>query len=236
MRSAESEKPVALITGTNRGTGLAIAQELARRGYRIASLNRSLRGDPWLGERRCDLADPNAIYHQVREVLDTCGRLDVCVANAVVRELAMIDHLSAAAWDRSLAINLSSIFHLIKSTLPAIRKSCGIYVVMGSHAATRFFETGVAYSATKAALKALVETLLLEERPNGVRAALISPGPIANRPGDNSLYKMTPASVANCVGTLVQDLPIDLAVGELEIRPSRLPATKVYGLDRLQFV
>jgi NAD(P)-dependent dehydrogenase (short-subunit alcohol dehydrogenase family) len=236
MSSVEPDRPLALITGSNRGTGLAIAVELARRGYRIASLNRSLREEPWLGEERCDLADPEAVRAAVHGLLERHGRLDVCVTSAVVRELAPIAKLEPAAWERALAVNLSSVLYLIQSTLPTIRRTHGIYVFLGSHAATRFFETGAAYSATKAALKALVETLLLEERPHGVRATLISPGAIANLPDDDSAYKMATASVARCVGVLAQDLPRDMVTGELEIRPSRLPRPKVFGLDRLQFV
>jgi NAD(P)-dependent dehydrogenase (short-subunit alcohol dehydrogenase family) len=118
--------------------------------------------------------------------------------------------------------------------LPAIRASAGSYVVMGSHAGIRFFEGGAAYSATKAALKALVETLLLEERAHGVRATLVNAGAIANRHGDDVPYKMSPA--AHWVGALVQDQARDLAVGEVEIRPARLPAPQVAGLAPLQHV
>jgi 3-oxoacyl-[acyl-carrier protein] reductase len=233
---ASREPRVALVTGTNRGTGHAIAEELTRRGYALASLNRTLRGERWLRERRCDLADPAQITAAVDDVLGEHGRIDAVVANATERPLAGLAELSPAAWDRGIAVNLTAVFHLVRTTLPALRAAGGVFVAMGSHAGSRFFEGGAAYSAPKAALKALVETLLLEERRNGVRAALVSPGAIANLPGDTSPYKMTTASVARCVGAVIQDFPVDLVTGELEIRPARLPAPDVTGLDRLAHV
>ncbi|MFI6507230.1 SDR family oxidoreductase [Streptosporangium sp. NPDC050855] len=230
------EARVALVTGTNRGSGLAIAEDLRDRGYRVFSLNRSPAGRDGSGEHRCDLADPAQIRSAVGRVLQEAGRLDVCVSNAVDRVLDPIADLDEADWDRLVAVNLSAGFHLLKAVLPALRASRGLFVAMGSHAATRFFEGGAAYSATKAGLKALVETLLLEERRNGVRACLVSPGAIANLDGDGSPHKMSTRSVARCVGAIVDSWPKDLVVGEIEIRPAGLPEPPVIGIDRLLHV
>jgi NAD(P)-dependent dehydrogenase (short-subunit alcohol dehydrogenase family) len=227
---------VALVTGTNRGSGRAIADELLDRGYRLYSLNRSLAGDGPLGEHRCDLSDPGQIRDAVGRVLADAGRLDVCVSNAVDRVLDPIASLGETDWDRLVSVNLSACFHLIKAVLPALRAARGVFVAMGSHAATRYFEGGAAYSATKAGLKALVETLLLEERRNGVRACLVSPGAIANLDGDESPYKMSTRSVARCVGTIVDSWPRDLVVGEIEVRPADLAEPPVIGIDRLLHV
>ena len=228
--------PVALVSGANRGTGLAIARELHRRGYRVAGLNRTLLGEGWLDEFRCDLADPAAVDRAVQQVLTRFGRLDVCVTNAVDRTFAPLAEMDPADWDRAVAVNLTSVFRIVRASLRAIRSARGSYVIMGSHAGTRFFEGGASYSATKGALKALVETLLLEERPHGVRATLVSPGAIANEDGDTSPYKMATESVARCVGALVQDQPPDLVVGDVEIRPAQLPVPETSGIARLQHV
>jgi NAD(P)-dependent dehydrogenase (short-subunit alcohol dehydrogenase family) len=228
--------PVALLTGSNRGSGYAIAASLHRRGYRLVSLNRTLAGEDWLGEQRCDLADPADLPRRVDAVLARAGRIDAVVANAVDRVLEPIDRLSPADWDRLVAINLSSVFHLLKATLEPLRRSRGIFVAMGSNAAHQYFEGGVAYSATKAALRAVVETLLLEERRNGVRACLVTPGAIANLDGDDSPYKMHTAAVGECVATIVDSWAGELVVGEIEIRPTCPAVPAVTGIDRLLHV
>nr|AVW82908.1 short chain dehydrognase [Nocardia interforma ATCC 21072] len=229
-----SDAPVALITGSNRGSGRAIAEQLEARGYRVFSLNRTVSGQP--GERQCDLADPAALASVTAGVLAEAGRVDVVVANAVDRVLDPIEKMSEEDWDRQLEINLSSVFRLVKHVLPALRRSRGLFVVMGSHAGSHYFEGGAAYSATKAALKALVETLLLEERNNGVRACLLSPGAISNLDGDDAPTKVSVESVGRCVASIVADWPTDLVVGELEFRPAVVPPPPVTGIDRLLHV
>ncbi|ANW20142.1 SDR family oxidoreductase [Streptomyces clavuligerus] len=237
MRSADpAGTPVALVSGANRGTGLAIARELHDRGYRVAALNRTLRHEEWLDEFPCDLADPDAVDGAVGAVLARFGRIDVCVTNAVDRVFAPVAEMDPADWDRSLAVNLTSVFRIVRASLPAVRAAGGLYVILGSHAGTRFFEGGASYSATKAALKALVETVLLEERVHGVRATLVSPGAIANEDGDDTPYKMATGSVARCVGALVQDQPSDLVIGDIELRPAQLPDPEISGIARLQHV
>lgn len=227
---------MALVTGSNRGSGLAIATSLHARGYRIFSLNRTLAGADWLGEQRCDLADPAKLTACVARVLERTGRIDACVANAVDRVLEPIARFTTPDWDRLVAVNLSSVYHLLKATLGPLRRSRGIFVAMGSNAGTQYFEGGAAYSATKAAVRALVETLLLEERRNGVRACLVTAGAIANLDGDDSPYKMCTSAVGECVATVVDSWAGDLVVGEIEIRPTTPAPSAVTGIDRLLHV
>jgi len=236
MEISPIDPPAALVTGASRGTGLAIAAELHRRGYRVGALHRKPTGADWLHEFPCDLTVPESIDAAVAAAVARFGRLDACVANAAVRRLAPVGLLDPGDWDESVAVNLTAVFRLVRATLPAMRASGGSYVVIGSHAGTHYFEGGAAYSATKAALKALVETLLLEERPNGVRSTLLNPGAIANRCDDDNTLKMATASVAHWVGALVQDQPADVAVGEVELRPARLPDPLLAGMARLQHV
>jgi len=227
---------VALLTGTNRGAGHGIAAALHAAGFRLISLNRTIRGCPWLGEIECDLSDATSIAAAMAKVADRADRLDVCVLNAAIRRLAPIGELRADDWLESVATNLTAPFLLTKATLPAVRKARGLYVFVGSHAATRFFEGGAAYCGTKAGLKALVEILLLEERAAGVRAVLVSPGAIANRPDDFSPAKISPESLGSMVTDLILRPPEDIVVGEIELRPAVLKDPPVAGISRLQSV
>jgi 3-oxoacyl-[acyl-carrier protein] reductase len=236
LSRALADPPVTLVTGSNRGLGYGIACAFRDAGHRIVSLNRTLRGEPWLGEIACDLARPGEVAGALASLRGEISTLHTCVLNAAVRRLAPIDELATEDWSDSVAVNLSGAVHVVRGTLPWVRSARGVYVVVGSHAADRYFEGGLAYSATKAGLRALVETLLLEERAHGVRAMLVSAGAIANRAGDLSPNKMAPEAVGRLVRVLVEQCPADIAIGEVEIRPARLDPPAVGGIARLQGV
>ncbi|MEV0703356.1 SDR family NAD(P)-dependent oxidoreductase [Saccharopolyspora sp. NPDC050389] len=224
---------VALVTGANRGTGKAIAERLTRAGVRVWTLSR--RPGPGPRSLPCDLADVDAVRDRVAEVVEAEGELDLVVANAVDRYFATVAELDLARWSQALTVNITSVLALVQAALPALRRTNGSIVLMGSHAGTRYFEGGVSYSAAKAAMKAVCESLLLEERPNGVRTTLISPGAIANEADDHSKLKMTVESVAEVVWQAAC-VPADTVIGELECRPSALAMPTVSGIDRLQAV
>lgn len=225
--------PVAIVTGGNRGTGRAITAELDQAGMEVWQLNRKPSGSP--REVGCDLSSAAELNAAVEQVLERTGRLDALVTNAVDRYFAPVAELDPERWATALTVNLTSVVTLVQRTLPMLRRSRGTIVLMGSHAGTRFFEGGLAYCAPKAALKALSEVLLLEERPHGVRTSLVNPGAIANEDGDTSSLKMTTRSVARVVRELITNPP-DLAVAEIELRPAALGPAVVSGLDRLQSV
>ncbi|MFJ1649786.1 SDR family NAD(P)-dependent oxidoreductase [Streptomyces sp. NPDC088258] len=227
------QPPVAIVTGGNRGTGRAITTELTHAGMEVWQLNRNTSGDP--RDITCDLSQPADLHTAVQHILTRTGRLDALITNAVDRYYAPIAELDLDRWTTALTVNLTSTIALIQQTLPMLRRSRGTIVLMGSHAGSRFFEGGLPYCAPKAALKALSEILLLEERPHGVRTSLVSPGAIANEDGDTSPLKITTGSVARVVRDLITN-PSDIAVAEIELRPAALGPPAVTGLDRLQSV
>lgn len=235
MRDSRDQR-LAVITGSNRATGYAIAEALHAAGWRIISINRTPHGAGWLNEHHCDLADTEEVVHTTGRIRAEHDRIDAFIATSVSRGLSPVEDLGIEELDNAIRINFTSIVHSVRSLLPVLRRSHGQVVVIGSHAGSRFFEGGTAYSSTKAALKAFVETLLLEERPHGVRSTLVSPGAIANFDGDDCEYKMRTDSVARCVLALLTSIPDDAVVGEVEIRPARLPKPDKSGLDRLQHV
>ncbi|WP_187352100.1 SDR family oxidoreductase [Allosaccharopolyspora coralli] len=226
---------MAVVTGANRGVGQAIATILADSGYTVVAMSRQPCPDSRVRHVECHLDDHDSVEKACSALLEEFDRIDAVVANSAVRSLGQVADLPPQDWREAVEVNLCSTFTLIQRTLPLLRCCAGRIAVIGSHAATYFFEGGAAYCTTKAALKALVEVLLLEERPRGVRTTLLNPGGIANLPEDNSTTKLTTQSVAEAVLWVLQSPP-DLVVGELEIRPSRLPNMPVTGFDRLKAV
>ncbi|WP_198048304.1 SDR family oxidoreductase [Saccharomonospora iraqiensis] len=225
-----------MITGSNRATGYAIARRLHGLGWSVVSINRTLRGEPWLHEHLCDFTDDDSPIAVADDIRRTHGRVDAFVSTSVTRELCEVEDLSPARLNDAVRINFTSVVQTVRVLLPELRRANGLVVLLGSHAGSRHFEGGTAYSATKAALKAFVETLLLEERPRGVRSTLVSPGAIANFADDDSPDKMSTDSVARCVAALLSEMPEDTAIGEVELRPARIPRPQVSGLDRLRHV
>lgn len=183
-----TERRVAIISGGSRGLGQAIAADLAKAGYVVATFSRS--ATPFTEERLAQ--DPNGesfyweaidgtdferIKQFARTVLRRYGRIDVLVNNAA----AGADGLLALARDsdihRLVALNLESAIHLtracLKGMLPqrsgAIVNVCSVNAIRG--------HTGVSvYSATKAALHGLTKSLAVEVGPEGIRVNSVAPG------------------------------------------------------------
>ena len=121
---SSADPRVALLTGTNRGTGRAIATALHDSGWRIISLNRTLTGEEWLGEVRCDLAELADLEAGASAVLQHADHLHACILNAAVRRLAPVADLTMTDMMTSIAVNLLAPFRLTQLTLPLIRH-CG---------------------------------------------------------------------------------------------------------------
>lgn len=224
-----------LITGSNRGTGRAIAKVFYEAGYQIASLNRTLSGEEWLGEIQCDLTNTARLSIACNEALASLGGVDVCILNAAVRRFSYIEQMTDKDWNESLATNLSSIFFTTRQLIPALRETRGVLVIMGSHAGTHYFEEGVAYCVTKAALKAFAEVMTMETRSQGIRTMLVSPGAIRNRSKSDDDKKIQPETIGEIIYALVH-CGADAIVGEVEIRPSNPLPSPILGIERLQSI
>lgn len=183
----------AVVTGASRGIGLATARVLAAAGARVVMLARTKRQ---LSERAaeigadavaiaCDVTDAAAVDSAAQEARGVLGRApDILVNNAGAFALAEIDRMETAEFERTIAVNLIAPFHLIRTFLPGMReRGAGHIVTIGSIADRITFPENGAYAASKFGLRALHEVMRAELRGTGVRATLVSPGPV-----DTSLW------------------------------------------------
>jgi NAD(P)-dependent dehydrogenase (short-subunit alcohol dehydrogenase family) len=166
---SEATQRRALVTGANGGLGRAIVERLRRDGFEVVS---------------ADLEAPaDLVVDLLAEDLSLEGQapFDVCVSNAgIVDILSPAHRMSAAKWERDIALNLTASFRVIQACLPAMReRRYGRIVAMSSIAAAVGSRGQVAYSASKAGLVGMVRTLASEGAPLGITANAVQPGFIA---------------------------------------------------------
>ncbi|MGQ0639927.1 MAG: SDR family oxidoreductase [Gemmatimonadaceae bacterium] len=188
MSDAPLAGRTAAVTGASRGIGLATARGLAASGTRVALLARSadvLRAEAQALGRgavavACDLLDGEQIGAAVQQLLDTFqGPPDVLVLNAGVFPLGRVGELAPAIFATALALNLVAPYALLHAFVPRMqRRGSGHVVTIGSVADRTAYPENGAYAAAKFGARALHEVLRTELAGSGVRASLVSPGPV----------------------------------------------------------
>lgn len=178
---------VALVTGSARGLGLAVARHLRARGERVhvtwrseGSTARALREEFGPCAHRSDLAEPGAAEALVQAVLAREGRLDHAVHAVGEYVSGPLAQTSAADLRRMLASNVETAFAFLGAVRPALRAVRGRAVFFGTSGldGLRARRETAAYAAAKSALAVLVKSWAVEEAPHGVTVNLVSPGHI----------------------------------------------------------
>ena len=166
------EDRVAIVTGAARGTGLAVARQLAAEGARV------------IGIDVLDGPDDNGIEYHDLDVTDARGwdalvggldRLDVLVNNTAVLHLATIDRTTVEAFDRVMRVNVLGAFVATQACLPLLRERAGAIVNVGSIDSVAGVPLTAAYTASKFALRGLTKVTALENLRWGVRCNIVCP-------------------------------------------------------------
>ncbi|MGH9885184.1 MAG: SDR family oxidoreductase, partial [bacterium] len=178
----------AIVSGASRGIGLAVARALVADQYRVAMVART-EGDlrthaASLGAGAvaipCDLSDPAAVRRVAERFAAALGGApDVIVNNAGVFTLARVEETTPDEFREAIDVNLVAPFLLVRTFLPAMRqRGSGHIVTIGSVADRVIYPENAAYSASKFGMRAVHEVMRAELRGTGVRATLVSPGPV----------------------------------------------------------
>ena len=230
----------ALVTGASRGIGEAVARALALSGARVALAARSATRlselARELGAGHLAVAGDLTVARDVDALADRvatwCGSApDILVNGAGIFPLASVHDLDPDDFLRTLDLNLAAPFRVLRAFLPAMRaRRQGDVVTIGSVADRHASPGNAAYSASKYGARALHEVLRAETRGTGVRASLVSPGPVDTAiwsPHESSLGGALPrredmlaaADVARAVLYVVTQ-PRDVTVEELRLSRS----------------
>lgn len=181
----------ALITGSSKGIGKAIALEMAAHGYQVVlNCSRSIQAleqtaaEITAAGGTClslpgDVGDYDACSQIVNCALKHFGSIDVLVNNAGISYIGLLQQMSPEEWNRILNTNVSSLYHMCSLLLPSmIARKQGSIVNISSVWGICGASCEVAYSATKGAVNAFTRALAKETAPSGIRVNAIACGAI----------------------------------------------------------
>ena len=179
------EGKVAVVTGGNSGIGLATAKEFAREGARVVITGRDARtlaaAAREIGGEVLALRSDSASLAEIGELFAAVGRrfgrVDVLFVNAGVGKFAPVEETTEELFDQVMDINFKGAYFTIKGALPLL--SDGASVVLNTSVSAHVgMPHASVYSASKAALLSLAQTLSADLLGRGIRVNAVSPGPV----------------------------------------------------------
>ena len=178
-----------IVTGTASGIGQALSTRFAEEGATVvcADFNEELGresaakiaadgGD--VSFERLDVADHDACGALVAKVVADHGKLDVLANVAGILQFGHTTELSIDEWNRTIAVNLTGMFNMIKPSLPHLLTSGGNIVNVASSAGVQGQAYSAAYSASKGGVILLTKSLAVEYAGKGLRVNAVCPGSV----------------------------------------------------------
>ena len=180
MSSAVPDSPTGrsvLVTGGNRGIGLAIARALADAGHRVAVTHRSGEPPQGLAGVVCDVTDPASIDAAFTEIETTQGPIEVLVSNAGITDDTLLLRMSDDTFTRVLDANLTGSYRVAKRAATGmLRKRWGRMIFISSVVALSGGAGQANYSSSKAGLVGLARSIARELGSRNITANVIAPG------------------------------------------------------------
>ena len=229
---------VAVITGSSRGIGLAVARRLGQIGARVSLCARKKSdlervASELRAARIVVLASPadvtraDEVSSLVDETQRTLGPIDILVNNAGIGIFGPFHLQTDENWNRVLDTNLKSVFLASRAVAPEmIRRKSGHIINISSLAGKSTFANGAIYCASKWGLLGLTGCMAEELRAHGIRVSAICPGTVATEfsphVGKDPSKMLQPDDVAHAVAALVTQSPGSF-ISEVQIRPTQKP-------------
>lgn len=213
---------IALVTGANGGLGTHVTKALLDAGFAVVGLAPKIQQSDFDSPSFTALPASLNSLADAKKAVDTVigrfGKIDVLAhlvgGFAGGQTVAETDD---ATFQRMFDMNVNSAFHMLRAVLPQMRRAgSGRIIAIGSRAVEDPGPRVGAYSATKAALVSLIQTVARENKDAGITANVILPGTIdtpANRrdmPGADTSQWVSPASIASMIVWLAGDAAKDV--------------------------
>ncbi|MGO4111542.1 3-ketoacyl-ACP reductase [Paenibacillus sp. YAF4_2] len=217
---------VALITGSGRGIGRATAIAFAQEGIHVGLVGRSLENLQKVAEElkpygvkiaisTADVADLASITAAVESIRGELGAIDILVNNAGISKFGGFMELTPEEWTNIIDVNVKGVYYTTRAVLPEMmERNTGDIVNIASTAGQRGAPLTSAYTASKAAVIGLSESLMLEVRKKNIRVTTLTPSTVAT---DMALeLKLTDGNPEKVMQP--EDLA-DLIVAQLKLHP-----------------
>jgi NAD(P)-dependent dehydrogenase (short-subunit alcohol dehydrogenase family) len=213
---------VVLVTGANGGLGTRVTEAFLDAGAMVIGTSRKIQQSDFSNAHftaiPAEISSLEGAKGLVDKVVARFGKLDVLAHTvggfAGGQSIADTDD---ATFQRMLDLNLNSVFHILRATVPVLRQTGnGRIIAIGSRAAVDPGAGVGAYSASKAAMVSLIRTVALENKDAGLRANVILPGTMdtpANRksiPNADFSTWVQPSGVASLITWLASDAGKDV--------------------------
>ncbi|HTM22422.1 MAG TPA: SDR family NAD(P)-dependent oxidoreductase [Kofleriaceae bacterium] len=186
----------ALVTGGGRGIGAAIARRLAADGAKVAISGRTAAeidevareiGGVALRADFADRASVDALIARCREL----GHLHILVNNAGVAESVPLHRVADELWDRTMEINVTSAFRLIRALVPGmVDGGWGRIINVASNAGVSGYRYSTAYCASKHAMVGMTRALAIDLATSGVTINAVCPGWVDTRMAQEAVTRI----------------------------------------------
>jgi 3-oxoacyl-[acyl-carrier protein] reductase len=187
---ANESTRTAIVTGSSRGIGAAVARRLAKDGFSVivnytgnAAEAESVVGDIKQDggnalSIQADVSDPAAMRRMFDQAAAVSGGVDVLVNNAGIMQLAKISDADDGFFERHVAINLKGVFNGMREAAKRLR-SGGSIISFSSSVVGLYQPTYGVYAATKGGVEAMTHVLANELRGRNITVNAVAPGPTA---------------------------------------------------------
>lgn len=182
---------VALITGGGRGIGRATAIALAKEGVHLGLVGRTLENlenvkselaeyDIKVSVQTANVADLNEITSAVEAIKNELGPIDILLNNAGISKFGKFMELSPEEWTNIVDVNVKGVYYTTRAVLPEmVERQSGDIINISSTAGQKGGPVTSAYSASKAAVIGLSESLMMEVRKDNIRVVTLTPSTVA---------------------------------------------------------